>query len=241
VVYQACPHRYGGLLSITTRIPYLASLGIDAVCLSPFQALAGLRELTSRLHPHGIEVIVEVGPDYAKFDLLEASWSAGDFLRVITDSLMDAQQDGASTTWVLCSHDTDSRRVRAATLLMLALPGSAYLYQGEELGLREVEDAADIPIGLIEAQEQDPASTLNLYRQALAWRRKLLSTESLEWMPGTSGQVLHFGRPDGWRSLTNFGPRAIPLPPGTVAVSSAPLETALLPPNTTAWILPADR
>ncbi|HET6698584.1 MAG TPA: alpha-amylase family glycosyl hydrolase [Nocardioidaceae bacterium] len=32
------------------------------------------------------------------------------------------------------------RRARAATLLMLALPGSAYLYQGEELGLHEVGD-----------------------------------------------------------------------------------------------------
>jgi alpha-glucosidase len=32
------------------------------------------------------------------------------------------------------------RRARAATLMMLALPGSAYLYQGEELGLGEVHD-----------------------------------------------------------------------------------------------------
>ena len=32
------------------------------------------------------------------------------------------------------------RRARAATTLMLALPGSAYLYQGEELGLPEVID-----------------------------------------------------------------------------------------------------
>ena len=32
------------------------------------------------------------------------------------------------------------RRARAATLLVLALPGSAYLYQGEELGLHEVPD-----------------------------------------------------------------------------------------------------
>jgi alpha-glucosidase len=42
------------------------------------------------------------------------------------------------------------RRAKAATLLMLALPGSAYLYQGEELGLHEV---ADIPAG----QRQDPS------------------------------------------------------------------------------------
>jgi alpha-glucosidase len=41
------------------------------------------------------------------------------------------------------------RRARAATLLMLALPGSAYLYQGEELGLAEV---AAIP----HADRQDP-------------------------------------------------------------------------------------
>ncbi len=42
------------------------------------------------------------------------------------------------------------RRARAATLLELALPGSAYLYQGEELGLQEV---AHIPA----AERQDPA------------------------------------------------------------------------------------
>ena len=35
------------------------------------------------------------------------------------------------------------RRARAMLLVMLALPGSCYLYQGEELGLGEVEDLAD--------------------------------------------------------------------------------------------------
>jgi alpha-glucosidase len=35
------------------------------------------------------------------------------------------------------------RRARAASALMLALPGSAYLYQGEELGLPEVIDIPD--------------------------------------------------------------------------------------------------
>jgi len=41
------------------------------------------------------------------------------------------------------------RRARAATTLMLALPGSAYIYQGEELGLPE---AVDIP----DEARQDP-------------------------------------------------------------------------------------
>jgi len=36
-----------------------------------------------------------------------------------------------------------TRRARAAALLMLALPGGAYVYEGEELGLWEVEDIPD--------------------------------------------------------------------------------------------------
>jgi alpha-glucosidase len=42
------------------------------------------------------------------------------------------------------------QRARAAALLMFALPGSAYVYQGDELGLPEVED---LPEGVL----QDPA------------------------------------------------------------------------------------
>jgi alpha-glucosidase len=43
----------------------------------------------------------------------------------------------------LPSYEAGLRRARAATALMLALPGSAYLYQGEELGLPEVIDLPD--------------------------------------------------------------------------------------------------
>jgi alpha-glucosidase len=39
--------------------------------------------------------------------------------------------------------DLGTRRAKAATLLMLALPGSVYLYQGEELGLPEVQNMPD--------------------------------------------------------------------------------------------------
>ena len=231
-------------------------------------ALADFDEMASELHAHGIKVIVDAAPDDISnshpwftealaappgspganrsvfrdglgqvftFDLLEAYWDAGEFLRVITDNLADAQVYGASPSWVLSSHGATPRRARAAALLMLALPGSAYLSQGEELGLSEL---ADILVAF-QAQEHDLTSNLNLYRQALGWRRKLQAAENLEWMPGTNGQVLHFGRPGGWRSVTNFGPRAVPLPPGIVIVSSAPLEVGLLPADTTAWIVAA--
>ncbi|ORX38846.1 putative alpha-glucosidase [Kockovaella imperatae] len=48
-----------------------------------------------------------------------------------------------------CDQELGLKKARAVSLMMLALPGSAYLYQGEELGLPEV---IDIP----PAQRQDP-------------------------------------------------------------------------------------
>ncbi len=45
--------------------------------------------------------------------------------------------------------DLGLRRARAATLMMLALPGSAYIYQGEELGLPE-------HVGIPDGARQDP-------------------------------------------------------------------------------------
>ena len=51
--------------------------------------------------------------------------------------------------------EAGTRRALAATLFILALPGSTYLYQGEELGLHEV---TDIPESMI----QDPQYLKNL-------------------------------------------------------------------------------
>ncbi|MET9885610.1 glycoside hydrolase family 13 protein [Streptomyces sp. NPDC006430] len=94
------------------------------------------------------------------FDLLGASWDAPGFRAVITDALRDIAGTGSSVTWVLNNHDQvrtvtrygdcdpkgsglGAARARAAALLMLALPGAAYIYQGEELGLPEVVDLPD--------------------------------------------------------------------------------------------------
>jgi len=176
------------------------------------------------------------------------------------------------------------RRARAAVLLMLALPGSAYLYQGEELGLQEVgelpaanlqdpayfrskgaekgRDGCRVPIpwtvgGLsfgfgpggshllqpkwfgaysVEAQEKDLESTLSLYRKALAVRRGLQTGNSLSWVDGTDW-VLHFTRPGGWQSITNFGAAPVELPEAAVVLSSGPLEGDKLPSDTTAWLI----
>ncbi|GGR67466.1 MULTISPECIES: glycoside hydrolase family 13 protein [Streptomyces] len=177
------------------------------------------------------------------------------------------------------------RRARAATLLMLALPGSAYLYQGEELGLPEVadlptevlqdpiweqtghtrkgRDGCRVPLPwtttgpsygfgpgagwlpqpasfagyAVQAQTGVEGSTLELYRTALRLRRKLLDGETLTWTPGAPAGVLDFARTETWRSVTNLGTEPVPLPPGEVLLSSAPLPGGgVLPPDTTVWL-----
>ena len=59
------------------------------------------------------------------------------FAREPTDRPVRRLEDLASSPVDLVK---GRRRARAAALLMLALPGSAYIYQGQELGLPEVED-----------------------------------------------------------------------------------------------------
>ena len=85
------------------------------------------------------------------FGWLGTPWSAKDFAAVITSSIAAVATAAAAPTWVLSNHDVVRHptrygggeiglaRGRAATLAMLALPGSAYLYQGEELGLEQVD------------------------------------------------------------------------------------------------------
>ncbi|MCY1143550.1 glycoside hydrolase family 13 protein [Actinoplanes sp. Pm04-4] len=87
-----------------------------------------------------------------QFRLLKSDWDAESFAGTIAEALTAFDQVGAPAPWVLGNHDKarqvtrygSLRRARAAALLTLSLPGSAYLYAGEELGLPEahVPDAA---------------------------------------------------------------------------------------------------
>ncbi|MFE5490900.1 alpha-amylase family glycosyl hydrolase [Streptomyces virginiae] len=96
------------------------------------------------------------------FRFLNCPWDPAAMRTVIDESLSATTAVGAPTTWVLSNHDVVRHvtrygggprglaRARAAAMLMLSLPGSAYLYQGEELGLPEVSD-------LPPDSRQDPA------------------------------------------------------------------------------------
>jgi alpha-glucosidase len=112
------------------------------------------------------------------FAFLGCPWDAAALRACVDQTLAVHAPVDAAATWVLSNHDvprhvtrygradtsftldhrqlgapTDRalglRRARAALLLTLALPGSVYLYQGEELGLEEVEEIPD-------ALRQDP-------------------------------------------------------------------------------------
>ncbi len=85
------------------------------------------------------------------FRLVEAPWSAEDFTAAIDGSLKAMAEVGAPCTWVLSNHDVvrhttrygggsvGQARGRAAALVTLSLPGATYLYNGDELGLENVD------------------------------------------------------------------------------------------------------
>lgn len=103
------------------------------------------------------------------FDFMARPWEADEIHSSIDDALSVHLEAAAPPTWVLSNHDvtrpvtrlgrvdssfsfstkrfgvpTDldlgTRRARAAAFLIAALPGCLYIYQGDELGLPEVED-----------------------------------------------------------------------------------------------------
>ena len=76
------------------------------------------------------------------FSLIFAPWEA-DAIRASIDESLAALP---VVTWVFENHDVTriatrfgARESRAAALLLLALPGPVFLYQGQELGLEEVD------------------------------------------------------------------------------------------------------
>jgi len=155
------------------------------------------------------------------FPFLQSAWQADELFAVIDATLHSMALAGAPPTWVLSNHDVERtvtrygradtrkqqgrsghelgpvdedlgrRRARAAYMLMLALPGVAYLYQGEELGLPEHMDIPDDRI-------QDPIWTRSEGRR----RGRDGCRVPLPWTSTPDGAG--FGSADPW----------LPQPPG---------------------------
>ncbi|HSE71780.1 MAG TPA: alpha-amylase family glycosyl hydrolase, partial [Nocardioidaceae bacterium] len=233
------------------------------------------------------------------FTWLEAKWSAAEFRKVVVDTFDSVGLVAGTPTWVLSNHDvvrettrygggeTGVARAKAAALTMMALPGSAYVYQGEELGLQQVDvppelrqdpsyhrggdpvgrdgcrvpmpwSGTDAPFGFgphegqpwlpqpaewknltVEAQDQDPDSTLNFYRGVLQARKDVTADlgDEVTFLPSAPG-TFAFQRGDGLVCMVNCGSRSAKAPAvaGELIVSSAPLDKpGVLPPDTAAW------
>jgi alpha-glucosidase len=163
------------------------------------------------------------------FDFLVRPWDA-EALRTSIDQTLAAHAPiGAPATWVISNHDvtrpvtrygqadtsfsfaakrhgtpTDlalgRRRARAAALLAAALPGSLYIYQGEELGLDEVQD-------LPEHQRQDPMHVRSGgtdpgrdgCRVPLPWSG---AAAPFGFSPAGATEEPWLRQPDHWRDLT---------------------------------------
>ena len=231
------------------------------------------------------------------FRLLEATWDAAELRAAIDHSLATMHSVGAPTSWVLSNHDvtrhssrygggdTGTARARAAALVQLALPGVAFLYNGEELGLSQVElpdevlqdpvwersgrtergrDGARVPMPwsgekppydfttgartwlpmpegwadvTVEAELEDPESTLSLYRRALELRPRysLPFDDQLEWYGAPDG-CLAFRRGNGLICALNASAAPVPLPPGELLISSGPVTDDMLAPDTAVWL-----
>jgi alpha-glucosidase len=85
------------------------------------------------------------------FRLVRAEFDPVDIRHAIENSLAAAALATATPTWTLSNHDVEREvtrygggelglsRARAMALVMLALPGAVFIYNGEELGLPSVE------------------------------------------------------------------------------------------------------
>jgi alpha-glucosidase len=95
------------------------------------------------------------------FRLVRADFDADEVRVAIENSLAAADLAGSAPTWTLSNHDVEREvsrygdgvaglaRARAMALVMLALPGTVFVYNGEELGLPNVDlpdDALQDPV-----------------------------------------------------------------------------------------------
>lgn len=89
------------------------------------------------------------------FDLLIAPFDAKILFNLIDNTMKMLKEVGAYPTWAISNHDSPraasrlgSDRARAIALFLFGLPGSTYVYNGQELGLPDAE--------LADSDRQDP-------------------------------------------------------------------------------------
>ena len=240
-------------------------LGVDGFHLDPREGAADpVRAVVDR-YPE--RVVIGSGAGWQlgfNLDLAVAGFDAEAVQDAITRVLFAGEPRPA---WAMATREKSRdeaalRPVRAMALVQLGLPGAVCLRHGEELGLPGTQrmpmpwEGEKPPFGFsaaegewpsispewapftVEAQLEDPESTLSLYRRALELRNE---------HPGFAGDdVEWFGAPDGCLAFRRVGSdlicalnttsEPVPVPPGEVLLSSRPLIGGQLPEGTAAWL-----
>ncbi|EHR49894.1 glycosidase [Saccharomonospora marina XMU15] len=205
-----------------------------------------------------------------------------DAVQATISSTLAATSAAATTpAWTLTTHDgtrpvsrygggpRGRNRARAMALVQLGLPGTACVFNGDELGLPDGErgprsaiawQGSEPPFGFsappgtwvpmprewaeltVESQLGGADSTLSLYRRALELRRAhpAGTGEELEWYGAPPG-CFAYRRPGGLVCALNTSAAPVPLPDGEVLLSSAPLADGKLPADAAAWLIAARR
>ncbi|WP_245865921.1 alpha-amylase family glycosyl hydrolase [Prauserella marina] len=161
-----------------------------------------------------------------------------------------------------------TRRARAMAIVVLGLPGLACVFNGDELGLgSSPSDDPRIPVPwegneppfgfsarqdpwlpipgswaplTVEAQLEDAGSTLSLYRRALELRgtHAAFAGTAVRWYGAPPGCFAYRRDPGGLVCALNTSAAPVPVPPGEVLLSSAPLVEGKLPAEAACWLGP---
>jgi alpha-glucosidase len=234
------------------------------------------------------------------FRLLTADFDAEGVRAAIEHSLLAVQHSPAPATWTISNHDAvrpvtrygggsvGLARARAMALVQFALPGPVYVYNGDELGLPNVElpdwalqdpvwrrsgrtqrgrDGCRVPLPwegssppygfsatpgtwlpmpgdwadrTVEAQLEDPSSTLSLYRQAVEIRHQhtAFTGAEVEWYGAPPGCFAFRRKGGGLVCAVNASGVPVSLPTGQLLLASGPLSPSgdTMPPNTAVWL-----
>jgi alpha-glucosidase len=210
------------------------------------------------------------------FRLMLAAFEAVTLRTSIDASLDAAAMASVPPTWTLSNHEAvraptrygdgslGTQRARAMAMVEFGLPGVVYLYNGEELGLPDLDDSrvplpwegTEPPFGFsqhkpwlpmppdwakltVERQLEDADSTLSLYRQAIELRRThpAFRGVELEWYGAPAGCFAYRRKGSGLVCVLNAADTPVPLPSGELLLASGPLADHHLPPNTAAWLV----
>ena len=144
------------------------------------------------------------------FDFMACPWDAHRIHSVIKKTMDSLAIVGAPPTWALSNHDTPRvvdhlggaelgrRRARAMALVAHALPGAVYVYQGEELGLADVDLPDEARQDPVFVRTKGDAKGRDGARVPLPW-----SGTAAPYGFSARGDVpLWLPQPDDWADLT---------------------------------------